>query len=90
MAKIEKKIDIEFFDAIVSGKKKYELRLADFDASEGDTLFLREYDPEKKEYTGRSVEKRITYVRKFPLEWLTKRWSMEDMNNKGLYIFSLD
>lgn len=56
MAVIEKKIWSEYFDAVASGKKRYELRLADFDAHEGDTLVLKEWDPRTKEYTGRSVK----------------------------------
>ena len=38
--------------------------MADFDIAEGDTLVLREYDPDKKDYTGREIEKRVTMVLK--------------------------
>ncbi len=44
MAIINKKIWPEYFDAITSGKKKYELRLNDFEVNEGDTLVLEEWD----------------------------------------------
>ena len=44
MAVIIKKIQQDFFEAIVSGKKKYELRLNDFAIAEGDTLVLEEWD----------------------------------------------
>lgn len=40
MASIKKKIWPEYFDAVASGKKKYELRLDDFVVKEGDTLVL--------------------------------------------------
>lgn len=67
MAIIRKKTWPEYFEAIVSGKKKYELRLNDFDVQEGDTLLLEEWDPATKEYTGRKVEKKVTYVGRFKL-----------------------
>ena len=37
---IHKKIWPEYFEAVLSGKKKYELRLDDFEIKEGDTLVL--------------------------------------------------
>jgi len=61
---IKKKIWPEYFEAVGSGKKNFEVRLADFDVNEGDTLLLEEWDPGTKEYTGRSVEKQVTYVAK--------------------------
>ena len=45
MQKISKKIDIEYFEAIISGKKKYELRLNNFNINQGDILILEEVDP---------------------------------------------
>lgn len=62
--KIEKKILKQYFDKILSGDKTYEVRLADFDCRPGDTLVLREWDSEKKIYTGREIEKKVTYVLK--------------------------
>jgi ribosomal protein S17 len=62
MRKIEKKAWPEYFQAIVEGKKNFEVRLADFDCKEGDILVLREWDPKRKEYTGRVIEKKVTYV----------------------------
>ncbi len=59
---IEKKIRRGSFAAILSGEKKYELRLADFACEPGDVLVLREWDHEKNEYTGRTVEKDVTRV----------------------------
>jgi hypothetical protein len=51
-----------YFEAVVLGRKTFELRKADRTFVQGDTLILREWDPESGEYTGRSVERRITYV----------------------------
>lgn len=62
--KIEKKIRPEFFEKILSGEKNFELRLADWECNPGDILILREWDAEKKDYTGRVLEKEVTYVLK--------------------------
>lgn len=64
MAIIHKKILPEYFEEIVSGRKKFELRLADFEISEGDTLVLEEWDKDKQEHTGRKIEVIVTYIRK--------------------------
>lgn len=45
---IKKKIWPEFFELVVSGKKKFELRVADFDIKEGDTFVMGEWDPKTK------------------------------------------
>lgn len=42
MATIHKKVWREYFEKIISGQKKLELRLADFEINEGDTLVLEE------------------------------------------------
>ncbi len=89
MATIKKKAWPEFFEAVESGKKKFELRLNDFEVSEGDILVLEEWDPEKKEYTGRSVEKKVGYVLKFKPDGLPF-YSAEEIKEKGLQIISLD
>ena len=87
MTVIKKKILPEYFDAIASGKKTYELRLGDFEPSEGDTLLLREWDAEKKEYTGREISKEITYVRTFKIDELF--WPKEEILEKGLTVVSI-
>ena len=60
--KIEKKTWPEYFEQIRTGKKTYELRLADWKCKEGDVLVLKEWDPKTKAYTGRVIEKEVTYV----------------------------
>ncbi len=64
MPTIHKKILKKYFEEIVSGKKKFELRIADFSVSEGDVLVLEEWDRNKKEYTGRKIEVVATYILK--------------------------
>ena len=88
MATIRKKIWLEYFEAVASGKKKCELRLNDFAIREGDTLVLEERDPGKKEYTGRKIEKKVTYVKKFKIEDLF--WPEEEIKEKGIQIISLE
>lgn len=62
--RIEKKVWPVYFQKIMEGKKSYELRLADWECQEGDVLVLKEWDPETKGFTGRMVEKEVTYVGK--------------------------
>lgn len=52
------------FSKVLSGEKKFDVRLADFDVKEGDTLVLEEWDNEKNEYTGRKIETAATYILK--------------------------
>lgn len=59
--RIEKKVLQEYFQKIIDGDKKFELRLADWECGIGDVLVLREIDGNRN-YTGRVVEKEITYV----------------------------
>lgn len=85
---IEKKVYPEYFQAIIDGKKKYELRLNDFEIEAGDTLFLREWDPKTQSYTGREISKKVTYVGKFYIDKLF--WSEEEIRENGLQILSLE
>jgi len=80
-----KKVWPEYFQKILDGKKTYELRLADWKCNEGDILVLQEWNPETKEYTGREIEKEVTYVGK------TKNftfWSKEDVEKYGYQIIA--
>lgn len=89
--RIVKKISPEYFQDIVDGKKKYELRLNDFDIEQGDILVLEEYtssDQKTRKATGRVIEKTVTYLRKFKLQDL--RCSEEDVKEKGLQIISFE
>jgi hypothetical protein len=84
---IRKKCWSLYFQEIVEGKKNYELRLNDFIISAGDILILEEYDPETKEYTGRTLEKKVLGVNKFKLEKLF--WTEAEIKEKGFQIISL-
>ncbi len=54
----------EFFNAIVRGDKRAELRLNDRDYQEGEVLLLSEWDPDLEEYTKRHFRCRVTHVLK--------------------------
>jgi ribosomal protein S17 len=84
--KIRKRVWPKYFEKILSGEKTYEVRLADWECNEGDVLILEEWDPETKEYTGRKIEKEVTYVVK------TKDcrfWSQEEIDKYGFQVIGI-
>jgi hypothetical protein len=84
---IKKKVWPEYFQQILNKTRKIELRLADFDIKEGDTLVLEEYDPETNTYTGRKVIKKPKSIIKFnPL----RMHSPEEIKKYGFYIIELE
>ncbi|MCX6795746.1 MAG: DUF3850 domain-containing protein [Candidatus Falkowbacteria bacterium] len=89
--RIVKKVLPEYFQDILDGKKKYELRLNDFEIEVGDILVLEEWtssDPETRRATGRVIEKEANYLFKFRLQDLW--FSSEDIKEKGFQIISFD
>lgn len=89
--RIVKKVLLGYFQDILDGKKKYELRLNDFEIEPGDILVLEEYtsaDQKTRKATGRVIEKEVTYLRKFKLRDLW--WSEEDLKEKGIQIISFE
>ncbi len=87
MPTIHKKILPQYFDLIALGKKKFELRLADFEVKEGDVLVLEEWDKVKNVYTGRKLEVTASYVLK------TKDcdfWLPEDVEKYGFQIIGFE
>jgi ASC-1-like (ASCH) protein len=87
MAIIKKKIWPEYFALVSSGKKKFELRVNDFDAKEGDILILEEWDPKTKEYTGRKIEKKVGYILKFKLNDFGQE---KEIKEKGLVVIQME
>lgn len=51
-----------YFAAVADGRKTFEARKADRDYRVGDTLVLKEWDPETHQYSGREVRRTITYI----------------------------
>ena len=92
MAVIKKKIHPQYFDLVARGKKKFEFRIADFGVKEGDVLALEEWDPETKKHTGRSLIKKVGYVKKFTLEELEQEFGQqrELIEQHGFYIIQLE
>lgn len=56
----------EYFAAIADGTKTFEVRKDDRGFTVGDHIRLREWDPVSEDYTGREVERRITYAFRGP------------------------
>ena len=52
----------EYFEALVRGQKKAEVRRNDRDFQIGDVLRLMEYDAEAQQLTGRYYECSISYI----------------------------
>ena len=87
MSTIEKKIRPKFFDLVLSGSNHFEVRVANFNVNVGDIILLREWDPETMSYTGRSVEKTVSFVNKVELD---KIGDVDEIVEKGLYIMEIE
>lgn len=62
MTEHELKIWPEFFEASLDLVKPFELRKDDREFALHDYLRLREWDPETKQYSGREIHRRVTYL----------------------------
>lgn len=88
MVIIRKKTWPEYFELVKSGRKKFELRVADFEINEDDTtLVLEEWDPQTKEYTGRKLEKKAGYTLKVGLGQFGQK---ELIEKHGIYVIQLE
>ena len=52
----------EYFEEIFIGNKTFEIRKNDRDFKKGDMLILKEWNPKTENYTGREIEKNVTYI----------------------------
>lgn len=52
----------EYYEAVLAGKKKFEVRKNDRDFKEGDILLLNKWDRQRNEYAGAQTAFLITYV----------------------------
>lgn len=80
---IKKKTSPAYFKLVKSGKKKFELRLADFKIRGGDILILEEWNPRNKKYTGRKIRKKVKYLFKFSLDDFGQG---KEIKKRGLYV----
>lgn len=59
------KIEPQFFEAVIDGKKTFEVRQNDRNFRVGDYLLLKELnDTRQRIYTGRTALLRVTYILK--------------------------
>lgn len=56
------KILPEYFIAVALGYKTFEIRKNDRDFKVNDVIFLQEWHPDIKDFTGRQVAGQITYI----------------------------
>lgn len=52
----------DYFNAVRNGAKPFDVRFDDRGYKVGDRVLLQEYEPRRKEFTGKEVLCRITYV----------------------------
>src|SRR3970040_3062495 len=83
---IEKKAIPELFEKVLSGVKTFDLRLSRFRCKPGDILILREWNPRKGVYTGRKIEKEVTYVLK--TKACEKFWPKEEIEKFGYQVIA--
>jgi len=85
--RIEKKVQQKYFEAVVEGKKRFEIRLADFKCKPGDILVLEEQDQKTKKLTGRKIECEVLY--KFNTKDIEKFYAKEEIDKHGLMILAI-
>ena len=84
---IRKKVQEEYFEAVKQGKKRFEVRLADFKCEEGDTLILTEQKQGTNIITGRELELEVLY--KFNIKDMEKFHNKKDIEKYGFVILSI-
>ena len=88
MTKIEKKTWPELFEKVKSGEKPFDVRLNDFKCKIGDILILREWDPKTQKYTGRALEKKVTFV--ITTKKLENFWSDKEIKKYGYQVIGFE
>ena len=79
---IKKKCWPQSFQLMLDSKKNFDLRLADFDLKDNDTIVYEEWDPITKKYSGRKLTKVVKNLRKFKA---TEFNSIQDIEKYGHY-----
>lgn len=64
----ELKIEREYFRSILNGTKTFEIRKNDRDFKTRDILILKEIAEEYPEFTGRTIDCKVTYITNFALQ----------------------
>lgn len=82
---IEIKIPVEYFEK--DKNNRLEARLAKFELDRHDIIRFREWDLEKKIFTGRYFDKEVVDFHK--IRKATRFWSKKDLLEHGIYVFQL-
>jgi len=85
--RITKKVQQKYFEAVLEGKKRFEVRLADFKTKPGDTLVLLEQRQGTKELTGRKIECEVLFT--FNTKEIEKFYSKEKIDKHGLAVLAI-
>ncbi len=82
---IIKKVQSNYFEDILDGRKRFEVRLADFQCEPGDTIVLLEQ--KGQELTGRKIDCELLY--KLNTKAVEKFYTKEDIDKYGLLILAV-
>lgn len=85
--KIVKGVQPKYFAAIAGGRKRFEVRLANFRCKPGDILVLKEEKKGTKKHTGRKQECEVLY--KFNTKEIEKFYSKKDIEKYGLLVLAI-
>lgn len=85
--KIEKKVQQKYFEAVTEGKKRFEVRLADFKCKPGDILVLKEQKQGTKRLTGRKIKCEVLY--KFNTKEMEKFHTKGEIDRYGLVVLAI-
>jgi ASC-1-like (ASCH) protein len=85
--KIKKKVKSKYFKEVTQGKKRFEVRLADFKCKPGDTLVLLEQEDNSERLTGRKLNCEVLH--KFNTKDISKFYSKKDIDKYGLDLLSI-
>lgn len=85
--KIVKKVKEKYFKAILDGRKRFEVRLADFECAPGDTLVLREQKGATEDLSGRELNCEVLY--KFNTKEIEHYYKKEEIEKYGLVILAV-
>jgi hypothetical protein len=83
--RIEKKVQHKYFKDVLEGKKRFEIRLANFKCKPGDVLVLKEQ--KGKKLTGRKIECEILY--KFNTKDIEKFYTEQEIEKYGLLVLAI-
>lgn len=85
--RIKKKVQQKYFEAVAEGRKRFEVRLADFKCKPGDILVLKEQKQGTREPTGREIECEILY--KFNTKEMEKFHTREKIDKYGFIVLAI-